>query len=76
MFRYDLYIEVMVGIVKISDELHEYLRKTSNVMSRSVNAQAEFWIKIGIQAELNPEKTFPMIISEMLEKEVTKQEQR
>ncbi|OAT47153.1 hypothetical protein M997_1680 [Proteus hauseri ATCC 700826] len=66
----------MVGIVKISDELHEYLRKTSNVMSRSVNAQAEFWIKIGIQAELNPEKTFPMIISEMLEKEVTKQEQR
>lgn len=76
MFRYDLYIEVMVGIVKISDELHEYLRKTSNVMSRSVNAQAEFWIKIGIQAELNPEKTFPMIINEMLEKEVTKQEQR
>lgn len=44
-----------MGIVKISDELHEYLRKASNVMSRSVNAQAEFWIKIGIQAELNPE---------------------
>ncbi|RYH13583.1 hypothetical protein EVY58_18840, partial [Proteus mirabilis] len=27
-----------MGIVKISDELHEYLRKASNVMSRSVNA--------------------------------------
>ncbi|MGC6600048.1 TA system antitoxin ParD family protein, partial [Escherichia coli] len=24
-----------MGIVKISDELHEYLRKASNVMSRS-----------------------------------------
>ena len=38
-------------------------------MSRSVNAQAEFWIKIGIQAELNP-KTFPMIINEMLKKAI------
>ncbi|OAT21795.1 ParD-like family protein [Proteus myxofaciens] len=63
-----------MGIVKISDELHAYLRKASNVMSRSVNAQAEFWIKIGIQAELNPEKTFPMIINEMLEKESTEKE--
>lgn len=74
MFNYDLYIRIGVGIVKISDELHEYLRKASNVMSRSVNAQAEFWIKIGIQAELNPDKTFPMIINEMLEKEAIKQQ--
>ncbi|VTP89093.1 Protein of uncharacterised function (DUF3423) [Proteus vulgaris] len=64
-----------MGIVKISDELHEYLRKASNVMSRSVNAQAEFWIKIGIQAELNPDKTFPMIINEMLEKKLSSNKQ-
>ena len=58
-----------MGIVKISDELHEYLRRASNVMSRSINAQAEFWIKIGMQAEMNPDKTFTMLISEMLKKE-------
>lgn len=58
-----------MGIVKISDDLHDYLRRASQVMSRSINSQAEFWIKIGIQAELNPDKTFTMLISEMLEKE-------
>ncbi|ELX8378618.1 ParD-like family protein [Providencia vermicola] len=58
-----------MGIVKISDELHDYLRRASHVMSRSINSQAEFWIKIGIQAELNPDKTFTTLISEMLEKE-------
>ncbi|MEY0336542.1 ParD-like family protein [Providencia stuartii] len=58
-----------MGIVKISDDLHDYLRRASQVMSRSINSQAEFWIKIGIQAELNPDKTFTTLISEMLEKE-------
>ncbi|EPL6455077.1 MULTISPECIES: ParD-like family protein [Providencia] len=60
-----------MGIVKISDELHDYLRHASQVMSRSINSQAEFWIKIGIQAELNPDKTFTMLINEMLEKELS-----
>ncbi|MBS7785575.1 hypothetical protein KIV33_20675 [Providencia thailandensis] len=45
------------------------MRRASQVMSRSINSQAEFWIKIGIQAELNPDKTFTTLISEMLEKE-------
>lgn len=59
----------ILGIVKISDELHDYLRHASQIMSRSINSQAEFWIKIGMQAERNPNKTFTMLISEMLEKE-------
>lgn len=59
-----------MGIVKISDDLHDYLRRASQVMSRSINSQAEFWIKIGIQAELNPDKTFTTLISEMLEKKL------
>jgi len=62
-------VEVALGIVKISDELHDYLRHASQVMSRSINSQAEFWIKIGMQAELNPNKTFTMLVNEMLEKE-------
>ncbi len=75
MIHYNLYtfriVEGVLGIVKISDELHDYLRHASQVMSRSINSQAEFWIKIGIQAELNPDKTFTMLINEMLEKELS-----
>lgn len=58
-----------MGIVKISDELHDEIRKSSNVMSRSINSQAEFWIKIGMLAELNPTLTFHEIIKKQLLKE-------
>ncbi len=43
-----------MGIVKIGDELHEEVRKASSVMCRSINAQVEYWIKIGMLAEANP----------------------
>lgn len=55
-----------MGIVKISDELHEEIRKSSAVMSRSINSQAEFWIKMGMLAELNPDLTFQQIIQQQL----------
>lgn len=55
-----------MGIVKINDELHEEIRKASSVMLRSINAQAEFWIKVGMLAETNPDITFTDIVrSEM-----------
>lgn len=41
----------LMGIVKIDDELHEEARRASTVMCRSINAQAEFWMKIGMLAE-------------------------
>ncbi len=47
-----------MGIVRISDEIHEEIRRASSAMSRSINAQAEFWIKVGALAELNPELTY------------------
>ena len=40
-----------MGLVKIDDELHEQARTASAVMCRSINAQAEFWMKIGRLAE-------------------------
>ena len=40
-----------MGIVKIDNDLHEEVRRASGVMCRSINAQAEFWIKIGRLAE-------------------------
>ncbi|MBM7334836.1 ParD-like family protein [Alloalcanivorax marinus] len=55
-----------MGIVKINDDLHEEIRKASSVMVRSINAQAEFWIKIGMLAEANPELSFSGIVREQL----------
>lgn len=55
-----------MGIVKISDELHEEVRKASTVMVRSINAQAEFWIKMGMLAEANPDLPFSRIVQEQM----------
>ncbi|WP_404420109.1 ParD-like family protein [Marinospirillum sp.] len=57
-----------MGIVKISDELHEEIRKASSVMVRSINAQAEYWIKIGMLAEANPSMSFTQIVSEQMQR--------
>lgn len=46
-----------MGIVKISDLMHENLRIASQAMSRSINAQAEHWLKLGMLAELYPRLT-------------------
>ncbi|BCQ37396.1 MULTISPECIES: ParD-like family protein [Erwiniaceae] len=46
-----------MGIVKISDLMHENLRIASQAMSRSINSQAEHWLKIGMLAELYPTLT-------------------
>ncbi|WOI36342.1 ParD-like family protein [Alteromonas sp. CI.11.F.A3] len=51
-----------MGIVKISDALHDDVRKTSAVMERSINSQAEFWMKVGRLAEQNPKLTYDQII--------------
>ncbi|MGX1692017.1 ParD-like family protein [Brevundimonas naejangsanensis] len=47
-----------MGIVNIEDELHEQLRRASRVSCRSINAQAAFWIRIGMLGELNPGLSF------------------
>ncbi|WP_085690302.1 MULTISPECIES: ParD-like family protein [Pseudomonas] len=44
-----------MGIVKISEDMHENLRISSNALSRSINAQAEHWMRIGMLAELYPD---------------------
>lgn len=55
-----------MGIVKINDQLHEDIRKASSVMVRSINAQAEYWIKVGMLAESNPGMTFSDIMREQM----------
>ncbi|MGK6322695.1 ParD-like family protein [Sphingomonas sp. DT-51] len=51
-----------MGIVKIDDELHAEARRASAVMCRSINAQAEFWMTIGMLAEANPTLSFTEIV--------------
>ncbi|MGQ3115154.1 MAG: ParD-like family protein [Hydrogenophaga sp.] len=43
-----------MGIVKISDLMHENLRVAGNALSRSINAQAEHWMRVGMLTELHP----------------------
>ncbi|MHA3902446.1 ParD-like family protein [Castellaniella sp. WN] len=47
-----------MGIVNIDDDLHDQLRKASVVSCRSINAQAAFWIRIGMLCEMNPTSSF------------------
>ena len=44
-----------MGIVKISDQMHENLRLASTALSRSINSQAEHWMRVGMLAELYPD---------------------
>ncbi|HTM81316.1 ParD-like family protein [Asticcacaulis sp.] len=51
-----------MGIVNIDGDLHDQVRKASTVSCRSINAQAEYWIKIGMLCETNPALSFTEII--------------
>lgn len=50
-----------MGIVKISDALHDSVRTASTALSRSINAQAEHWMRVGMMAELQPQLSYPDI---------------
>lgn len=56
-----------MGIVKIDDLLHGEIRKASSVMVRSINAQAEYWIKVGMLAEANPTLSFLDIMRDQMQ---------
>ena len=55
-----------MGIVSIEDGLHEQLRRASKASCRSINAQAAFWIRVGMLCELNPGLTFQEIVAREL----------
>jgi hypothetical protein len=55
-----------MGIVNIDDDLHEQLRRACTVSSRSINAQANFWIKIGMLCEMHPDLSFQEIVANEL----------
>lgn len=51
-----------MGIVKISDDLHEATKLMAKAMSRSINSQAEHWMRIGKIIEENPTITYPDVL--------------
>jgi hypothetical protein len=55
-----------MGIVNIDDDLHDQVRRASKVSCRSINAQAAWWIKIGMLCETNPTLSF----TEIMEREL------
>ncbi len=55
-----------MGIVNIDEDLHDQLRRVSKVSCRSINAQAEFWIKVGMLCEMHPTLSF----TEIMEREL------
>ncbi len=59
-----------MGIVKISDLMHENLRLASNALSRSINAQAEHWLKVGMLAELYPHLTHQQLTRLLIQAEL------
>lgn len=58
-----------MGIIKISEHMHERLRSTSTALSRSINAQAEHWLRVGMLAELNPSLSYGDICRMLIETE-------
>ncbi|NMG73421.1 TA system antitoxin ParD family protein [Aromatoleum diolicum] len=58
-----------MGIVKISEQMHEALRHTSGALSRSINAQAEHWLRVGMLAELNPSLSYSQICHLLIQDE-------
>lgn len=56
-----------MGIVNIEEDLHDQLRRASKVACRSINAQAAYWIKIGLLCELDPTLSLNDIVARELQ---------
>lgn len=55
-----------MGIVNIEDDLHDQVRRATKVSCRSINAQAAFWIRVGMLCETNPTLSFNEIMQREL----------
>ena len=59
-----------MGIVKISEQMHENLRVAGNALSRSINAQAEHWMRVGMLTEMHPELDYREICQLLIRAEL------
>lgn len=56
-----------MGLVNIDDDLHAEVRKATSVSFRSINAQAAYWIRVGMLCETNPTLSFNEIVRRELD---------
>lgn len=59
-----------MGIVKISDLMHENLRVAGNALSRSINSQAEHWMRVGMLTEMHPDLDYREICQLLVQAEL------
>ncbi|MFZ4285243.1 ParD-like family protein [Variovorax sp. HJSM1_2] len=59
-----------MGLVKISEPMHDNIRVASGALNRSINAQAEHWMRIGMMSELNPELTYGELCRLLIQDEI------
>jgi hypothetical protein len=50
-----------MGLIKISEHMHANVRAGSVALGRSINAQAEHWMRVGMIAELHPTLDYSQI---------------
>jgi len=58
-----------MGLVKISEHMHANIRAASAALSRSINAQAEHWMRVGMLAELHPSLDYSEICQMLIRSE-------
>lgn len=61
---------VFVGLVKISEPMHDNLRVASGALNRSINGQAEHWLRIGMMCELHPELNYGELCRLLVQDEI------
>jgi hypothetical protein len=59
-----------MGIVKISNLMHENLRVAGSALSRSINAQAEHWMRVGMLTEMHPDLDYREICQLLVQAEL------
>ena len=58
-----------MGLVKISEHMHANIRAASAALSRSINSQAEHWLRVGMLAELHPALNYSEICQPLIRNE-------
>lgn len=64
-----------MGIVKISDELHESAKQNAKAMSRSINLQVEHWLRLGKVLEEHPNFTYQEVLEYLMQQAKAEQQQ-
>lgn len=59
-----------MGLVKISEPMHANVRVASGALNRSINAQAEHWLRIGMMCELHPELKYGELCRLLIQDEI------